>query len=183
MLAQLPARPSDTRRADATPAAQISHSGAERMARPTTRPALIAAVREHNLGHCRLRRRACRHGDLGSAWPLRSGQAESFRGSQCLPRGTGEVSGDYIGGMPVETAAGTYWRTQRLELSEYPAEVPEFRRPTSLALLDALEENPRIASTVWRADPALEGIAPETCLVRRPLPEGLKRYSDTIVTS
>jgi hypothetical protein len=39
VLAQLPARPSDTRRADATPAAQITHSGAERMARPTTRPA------------------------------------------------------------------------------------------------------------------------------------------------
>ena len=50
-------------------------------------------------------------------------------------------------------------------------------------LLGALEQNPPIASTVWRADPASEGIAPGTCLVRRPLPEGLKRYSDAIATS
>jgi hypothetical protein len=42
--APLPARPSDTRRADATPAAQITHPGAEPMARPATRPALISAA-------------------------------------------------------------------------------------------------------------------------------------------
>ena len=40
----------------------------------------------------------------------------------------------------------------------------------SLLFLDALEENPPIASTVWRADPSSKGIAPETCLVRQPLP-------------
>jgi len=51
-----------------------------------------------------------------------------------------------------------------------------------LPFLDALEENPSIASTVWRADPASEEIVPETCLVRRLLSEGRKRYSDTAMT-
>jgi hypothetical protein len=53
---------------------------------------------------------------------------------------------------------------------------------TTLSFLDALEEDPPIASTIWRADPASEGIALETRLVRRPLSEGPKRYTDTAVT-
>jgi len=76
-----------------------------------------------------------------------------------------------------------YWRTKVLELSEYPARAWESSRhnpfPSSMRFLDALEEDPLIASPVWRADPASEGMSPETCLVRRPLSEGPKRYSDT----
>ncbi len=48
--------------------------------------------------------------------------------------------------------------------------------------LDALEENPSITSTVWRADPASEGIVPERWLVRRSLPEDPKGYSKTATT-
>jgi hypothetical protein len=51
-----------------------------------------------------------------------------------------------------------------------------------LPFLDALEESPPTVSTFWQADPASEGIALETCLVKRPLFEGLKRYSGTAVT-
>ena len=54
--------------------------------------------------------------------------------------------------------------------------------PQPLPFLNALEEDPPIASTVWSANPASEGIVPETYLVKRPGPEDPDRYSDTIAT-
>src|ERR1700685_3207164 len=54
--------------------------------------------------------------------------------------------------------------------------------PKPLPFLDALVESPPTASTFQRVDSAAEGVAPETCLRRRPPSEGTKRYSDTAVT-
>jgi hypothetical protein len=51
-----------------------------------------------------------------------------------------------------------------------------------LPLLDALEENPPTTSTLWRADPASDGITPQTCLVRWPRPEGPEPHSGTVAT-
>jgi len=51
-----------------------------------------------------------------------------------------------------------------------------------LLFLDALEDSPLTSSTFRRADPASEGITRETRLVKRPLFEGLERYSGTAVT-
>ena len=52
-----------------------------------------------------------------------------------------------------------------------------------LPLLDAVEERPLTASAFWRADPASDGTAPETCLVRWSPPGDAKRYSGAAVTS
>jgi hypothetical protein len=41
-----------------------------------------------------------------AAWPLCSGQAEFLPGSQFLPGGTGDVSGDDVGGVPVQGSSG-----------------------------------------------------------------------------
>jgi hypothetical protein len=44
---------------------------------------------------------------LTSAWLLWSGQAECATGQAALPGGAGDVGGDDVGGMPVQTATGT----------------------------------------------------------------------------
>ena len=54
--------------------------------------------------------------------------------------------------------------------------------PNPLPFLNALEESPPTASTFQQTDPASEGMALETCLVRWPPPGGAERYSDTAVT-
>ncbi len=38
---------------------------------------------------------------------MRSGQAESAAGQSVLPGGTSDIGGDNVGGVPVQTAAGT----------------------------------------------------------------------------
>ena len=54
--------------------------------------------------------------------------------------------------------------------------------PDSLPFLDALLKEPSAAWTFQRADPASEGMALETCLVRRPPSGDAERYSDPAVT-
>jgi len=52
-------------------------------------------------------RSTCRpHGWHAAAWPPRSGQAELLP-VRFLPGGTSEISGDNVGRVPVQAAAGT----------------------------------------------------------------------------
>src|SRR5689334_24193569 len=70
-----------------------------------TGPSSRSAVRDRSPGHVRLRRRV----PAGLAPPGRCGPARRSLplGGRCLPGGTGEVGGDDVGGVPVETSAGS----------------------------------------------------------------------------
>jgi hypothetical protein len=118
-----------------------------------------------------------------SAWLVEVGQAERFPLAGSLPGGPGDIGDDDVGGVPVQGGPGPYWRTQILELSEYPAGAAESRRrnsfPSSMRL-KRTRGSPRPSGVRIQHQ---KGSHQRDALVRRLLPEGPKRYSDTIVTS
>ena len=69
-------------------------------------PAAVGVPHQHRSLDAARVQAACCLGCLGSAWPLWFGQAESDSGQPIsLPGGSGKVSSDYAGGVPVETPA------------------------------------------------------------------------------